>query len=217
MSCKTRIIISVTGLAVCVFLAVIFTLRDARGHAEDIPAETTVVTEASPEASTEPVETVNIIPEPTEPIHIEATEGPSEAPSAPVSEETIPEVDPYELEMLAIVIYQEAGGNKSCDDCRRRVADVVLNRVAHPKYPDTIEKVLTQKSQYGKLHWTGIKWPKRAQNKYEQDAVARAYRIAEEVLRGEHSDLYGEGYVYQAEFEQGKSGFWHCGHYFGKR
>lgn len=206
MSEKTRIIISVTLLAVCVFLAVIFTIRDARGHAE-----------ATSEPSTAPVATVNIIPETTEPIHIEATEEPSEALSASVSEETISEVDPYELEMLAIVIYQEAGGNKSCDDCRRRVADVVLNRVAHPKYPDTIEKVLTQKSQYGRFHWTGIKWPKRAQNKYEQDAVARAYRIAEEVLRGEHSDLYGEGYVYQAEFKQGKSGFWHCGHYFGKR
>jgi hypothetical protein len=216
MTNKTRIIISVTLLAVCAFLALIFTIRDDRGHAENMPVfETTaVVTEA---AMTEPVEPADIIPEPTETIHIEATEEPSEAPSAPVSEETISEVDPYELELLAIVIYQEAGGNKSCDLCRRRVADVVLNRVAHPKYPDTIEKVLLQKSQYGRLHWTGIKWPKRAQNKYEQEAVARAYRIAEEVLRGEHSDLYGEGYVYQAEFKQGKSGFWHCGHYWGKR
>lgn len=210
---KHRVIFCVALVFVALLVALVATLLDDRGHAEVICTldEPTTVTEPSTPSETD------IIPEPTETIHIEASEEPSEALSASVSEETIPEVDPYELEMLAIVIYQEAGGNKSCDDCRRRVADVVLNRVAHSKYPDTIEKVLTQKSQYGRLHWTGIKWPKRAQNKYEQDAVARAYRIAEEVLRGEHSDLYGEGYVYQAEFKQGKSGFWHCGHYFGKR
>lgn len=147
--------------------------------------------------------TINILPEPTETIPVEETE-------------PEPTIDPDTLEMLAIVIYQEAGGNRSCDLCRRRVADVVLNRVADPRFPDTIEEVLTQKKQYGRLHWTGIKWPERAKYDTEQEAVARAYRIAEEVLLGDHSDLYGEGYIWQAEFKQGRDKIYHCGHWFGR-
>lgn len=150
-------------------------------------------------------------------------------PSVPDQEENIPdeeaepepvepviEIDPYELEMLACVIYQEAGGSSHCDDCRRRVADVVLNRVEHPDFPDTMYEVLTAKSQYGRFYWTGIVWPERAKYDVEKDAVARAYRIAEEVLMGQHSSLYGQGYIWQAEFVQGSSGFWCCGHYFGR-
>lgn len=139
-----------------------------------------------------------------------------EAPSDPVIEEIIPTIDPEELEMLACVIYQEAGGNGSCDDCRRYVADVVLNRVNHPKFPNTIYKVLTAQNQYGLFYYTGIKWPERAKYDTEKEAVARAYRIAEEVLSGQHSKLYGQGYIWQAEFIQGTDGFWCCGHFYGR-
>lgn len=121
-----------------------------------------------------------------------------------------------DLDLLACVIYQEAGGNRSCDDCRRRVADVVLNRVADPRFPNTIREVLSARNQYGKFYYTGIVWPSRAKNPGEQAAVARAYRIAEEVLNGQHSDLYGNGYVWQAGFRQGTSQVHCCGTYFGK-
>lgn len=116
----------------------------------------------------------------------------------------IVEIDPQELEMLAAVIYQEAGSNECCDECRRMVADVVLNRMADDRFPDTILEVLTQERQYGRYHWTGVVWPERASLESEASAVERAYRIAEEVLRGEHSDLYGQGYIWQAEFIQGE-------------
>lgn len=121
-----------------------------------------------------------------------------------------------ETEMLACVIYQEVGGNAHCDECRRRVADVVLNRVADDRFPNSIEKVLTAKNQYGRFHYTGIKWASRHTNPGEKKAVERAWRIAEEVMAGKHSDLYGKGYVWQAGFKQGTSGFWCCGHYFAK-
>ena len=127
-----------------------------------------------------------------------------------------PAVDEYELELLAIVIFQEAGSDAHCDECRRRVADVVLNRVAHDSFPNTIYDVLTQPAQYGRLAWTGIKWPDRAQYDCEAHAVERAYRIAEEVLKGNHSELYGQGYIWQAEFVQGKDNIYCCGHYFGR-
>lgn len=134
----------------------------------------------------------------------------------PVEEEI--EVDPEELELLACVIYQEAGADYCCDDCRRRVADVVLNRVEDDRFPDNIQDVLTQKRQYGRYYWTGVVWPERAKNDCEKHAVERAYRIAEEVLKGEHSELYGEGYIWQAEFKQGTGVVYcdQCKIYFGK-
>ena len=140
-----------------------------------------------------------------------------EAPAEEEVDEEI-EVDPEELELLACVIYQEAGADYCCDDCRRRVADVVLNRVEDDRFPDNIQDVLTQKRQYGRYYWTGVVWPERAQNDCEKHAVERAYRIAEEVLKGEHSELYGEGYIWQAEFKQG-TGIVYCDQckiYFGK-
>ena len=148
------------------------------------------------------------ISEPT----VEATEPVTEpvwtAPEAPSEDD--------KLGLLACIIYQEAGGDAACDDCRRRVADVVLNRMAHSSFPYTIHGVLTQYAQYGRMHWTGVVWPERAKNPSEAAAVERAYRIAEEVLSGHHSELFGKGYIYQAEFIQGQDNIYCCGHYFGR-
>lgn len=191
----------------------------------EAPKETEPVTEPSKETEPKPTET----PKETEPV----TEPPKETPTEP-PKETEPATEPKptepdkkkeestkknnmsDLEMLACVIYQEAGSDSICDDCRRRVADVVLNRVADSRFPNSIYKVLTAKNQYGKFCKTGIVWPKCAKYAGEKHAVERAYRIAEEVLNGQHSDLYGKGYVWQAQFKQGTSGFWCCGTYFGK-
>lgn len=121
-----------------------------------------------------------------------------------------------EREMLALIIYQEAGGDACCDECRYRVADVVLNRVASDRFPNSIYEVLTQYGQYGRLSWTGLVWPERASYECEAHAVERAYRIAEDVLNGNHSELYGEGYIWQSEFIQSRDNIYHCGHYFGR-
>lgn len=156
----------------------------------------------------EEVEVKEVAEEPAEEIVVAVEE--------PVEEEI--EVNPEDLEMLACVIYQEAGADYCCDDCRRRVADVVLNRVEDDRFPDNIQDVLTQKRQYGRYYWTGVVWPERAKNDCEKHAVERAYRIAEEVLKGEHSELYGEGYIWQAEFKQGTGVVYcdQCKIYFGK-
>lgn len=125
------------------------------------------------------------------------------------------EPDPAEVEMLACAIYNEAGGDACSDLCRYYVGDVILNRVADPRFPDTIEAVLTAPKQYGRFSKTGIVWPSRAKNPDEAHAVQRAYDTAYDLLSGNHSELYGAGYVWQAEFSQG-SGFWLDGLYFGK-
>lgn len=161
------------------------------------------ITNAKPDILLEPIQ-------PIEPIEIEIPE----ATEATVVEE--PEIDPVAKELLACVIYQEAGGDLQCDECRRRVADVVLNRVESEFFPDTINEVLTQQYQYGLYYYTGVIWPERAYSPYEAEAVARAYRIAEEVLSGKHSELYGRDYVWQAEFSQGINTIYCCGIYFGQ-
>ena len=124
--------------------------------------------------------------------------------------------DKGDWERLAIVIYQEAGSDWISDETRRMVADVVLNRVADERFPDTIEGVLTQPWQYGRFCETGIVWPESAQYECNAHAVERARRIAEEVLCGQHSEIYGQGYIWQAEFSQGSEGFWQDGVYFGR-
>ena len=162
------------------------------------------------ELPTEPTE-----PEPTEPTEPEPTEVTEPESTEPTVDESIIYEDyEYTLELLACVIYQEAGGDAVCDDCRYRVADVVLNRVADPRFPDNIYDVLTARSQYGSFHWTGVVWPDRARYNCELHAVERAYDVAADILNGNHSELYNQGYVWQAEFVQGSDVIYCCGHYF---
>ena len=179
--------------------------------------ETDAVIETT-DSETAPVETVPVtsIPE-TEPIiHTEPEETEPEVTEPPETEAPALAINPDDLEMLACVIYQEAGEDYICDECRRRVADVVLNRVADPKFPNTIRGVLTAPGQYGNFSVTGVVWPERASYPGEAHAVCRAYRIAKEILLGKHSDLYGKGYIWQATFIQGKDNVYCCGHYYGR-
>lgn len=121
-----------------------------------------------------------------------------------------------DLEMLALVIYQEAGGDACSDECRQMVGEVALNRVADSRYPDTLYEVLTQKAQYGRLHWTGLVWPERVDNPGEAHAVERAYQCAEALLAGTAERLLPEDVIFQAEFTQGTEtvaamdGFYFC-------
>ena len=133
----------------------------------------------------------------------------------PVIEE--PKYDWRVCEQLAVGIYREGGGDAVCDECRVRIADVMLNRVADERFPDTLKEVLTQKGQYGTMHTDGITFPARAAQPEEFHAVQRAYDIAEEVMLGRHSELYGEGYIYQSEFpDLGHDAIEHCGIYYAK-
>lgn len=117
----------------------------------------------------------------------------------PVIEE--PAYTEEEHEILAIIIYQEAGGDMCSDETRMMVGNVFLNRVDSPLFPDTFEEVATGKWQYGRLYETGIKWPDRASLPQEQAAVQRAYDTAERLLEGER--VLPKNVIWQAEFTQG--------------
>ena len=56
------------------------------------------------------------------------------------------------LEMLAVCVEAEAGNQPLIG--RRMVADVILNRVDDPDWPDTIEGVITQRYQFSS-YWDG--------------------------------------------------------------
>lgn len=117
---------------------------------------------------------------------------------------------------LACVIYQEAGADWVCDTCRYRVADVVLNRVADDRFPDTIRGVLEAYLQYGMFWDTGVCFPEKADEASEQEAVRRAWGVAYDVLGGIHSELYGEGYIWQSEYVQSDDSFCCCGINYGR-
>lgn len=212
-------------LFICFWLAIITgyvmgVCSDVIAMTETTTSETTCATEPGEEYSTTETTqetTLETIPETapeTEDTTPTETTIPEETENIP--EETEPYINPYDVEMLACVIFQEAGWDRSCDDCRRRVADVVLNRVADDRFPNNIHDVLMQKNQYGRYYWTGIVWPDYASDPNEKADVERAYRIAREVLSGQHSDLYGKGYVWQATFKQGTDNIYCCGHYYGR-
>ena len=132
-----------------------------------------------------------------------------------VAEQEEVKVDPDEYEMLACVIFQEAGANYISDETRYMVGDVVLNRMASSQFPNTMYEVLTAPSQYGMYAWTGIVWVPEAA--YAPEAVQRAYDTAWNLLTDtRHSSLYGNGYIWQAEFPQGTDIIHVDGLYFGR-
>ena len=137
-----------------------------------------------------------------------------EATEYAVLQEELPVYTAEDLETLALVIYQEAGGDDCSDETRLMVGTVVLNRVADDRYPDTIADVATEYRQYGRLYWTGLKWPMRADKAEEAHAVKRAYDCAIQLLDGDRA--LPEDVIYQAEFPQGtevvvhRDGFYFC-------
>lgn len=134
------------------------------------------------------------------------------------------EVEAYtedDLYCLAAAVYQEAGGDAYTNETRRMVADVILNRTQMSGFPDTIREVLEDAPngamQYGLFSVTGVQFdPDRLSDEREQEAIMRSWWIAEDVLRGNHSALYGNGYCWQSEHVQGTDGFWREGIYFAK-
>jgi len=163
-------------------------------------------------------QTPAIIPLKAEPAPEPTISNPMEEITPPTEEATEPPTEPEttytaeELEMLALVIYQEAGADWCSDDTRLMVGTVVMNRIADPRFPDTMYDVVTEERAYGELHWTGIVWPARASHQTEAHAVERAYAIAERILLGERS--LPEDVIFQSEYIMGEIVAYSDGMYF---
>lgn len=184
-------------LSMIFVLSGVIMLRNQVDEPQNVPTQTSV--------HIQPTQTVQ---EPIENI-VEPVEEPVEEPVVHVdstSDKTYTDSDKTytdeELEILALIVYQEAGGDRVSDDTRRLVAQVFLNRVNDSRFPDSFYEVATAKRQYGRLYWTGIVWPDRASSQAEAHAVERAYKIAQEVLESDEP-VCPEGVIFQSEFAQG--------------
>lgn len=173
-------------LSLIFILSGIIMLRTQVDVPQDTPEEESVYVQPTP-----------IVHEPVENI-VETVED-SLVDSDPLPDKTYTD---EELDILALIVYQEAGGDGVSDDTRRLVAQVFLNRVNDSRFPDSFYEVATEERQYGRLYWTGIVWPDRASSQAEAHAVERAYTIAQEVLESDEP-ICPEGVIFQAEFVQG--------------
>lgn len=152
---------------------------------------TVTTTEITTEATTE-VTTTEI---PTEYTTTEyKTEAITEAPTTTevvVATGTDASVDDYELWLLAHLINGEAGATWCSDTTRYYVGSVVLNRVNHAEFPDSIESVIYQSGQYS-CTWDG---------NFDLEPSDRCYEIARDLL--ENGSWLPSDVVFQANFSQG--------------
>ena len=100
-----------------------------------------------------------------------------------------------DLFYLAAAVCREAGG--ASEEVQLLVANVVINRVNSPIYPDTIYDVLTDYKQYGVMWKYGVSFPKWA----DEETIDHCYSIARRILSGER--YCPDNVLFQAEFEQG--------------
>ena len=98
-----------------------------------------------------------------------------------------------DLYLLARIIDSAAGSDWLTDEFRMCVGEVVLNRVASPEFPDTIQGVVYQKGQYSVVNTARF-----ATLCPREECVDAALRL----LQGERHMV--PGVVYQADYLQGE-------------
>ncbi len=108
-----------------------------------------------------------------------------------------------ELDLLARVIWCEAGSDWLTDEHQKAVASVVVNRVNDDRFPNTIKEVVYQPGQYGCVY-NGMIY---------QTPNQRAYDNARYIL--ENGVTIPTNVVWQAKSAQGNGLYKYIqGHYF---
>ena len=102
---------------------------------------------------------------------------------------------PDEVYLMAHLIYGEAGDQD--DDCQLAVGAVVLNRVKHGRYPDTIEEVIFDDGQYACTKDGNF------DREPSQQAWKNAYWLLENELSENPIEVIPYNVIYQSQFEQG--------------
>ena len=96
-----------------------------------------------------------------------------------------------ELELLARVIFAEAGSNWCSDKMQQYTGSVVLNRMASPLFPNTMREVVYQRGQYSCARSGNI-------NKTPNE---RAYNCARFLL--ENGSVLPSNVIFQSQHKQG--------------
>lgn len=102
-----------------------------------------------------------------------------------------PSYSEYELDLLARLMTAEMGAYWMPDEAQLYVGSVVLNRVNHESFPNTIYDVIYQAGQYGPVSNGTI------YNSPDERAVKNARFLLE------NGSILPENVVFQAEFVQG--------------
>lgn len=95
------------------------------------------------------------------------------------SDTTTTTITDQEIELIALVTMAEAEGES--EEGKRLVIDTVLNRVDHERFPDTIEEVIYQPSQFSSM-WNG-----RVDRCYVDEAICELVR--EEIENRTNSEV----------------------------
>lgn len=150
------------------------------------PIETVVISRANETIPTRSIE----LTEPTISTEVYTIETTTSTTTAATTE-TTEAINEEDLELLAHLIFAEAGSDWIEDETLYYVGSVVLNRVNSDLFPDTIYEVIYQRGQYA-CTWDG---------NIEKTPTDRCYVIAEDLLR--NGSVLPEEVVFQAEFTQG--------------
>lgn len=111
------------------------------------------------------------------------------APLPPVAEAPAPvaEVDADELDCLAKVVLHEAGNQSRTGQLA--VAQVVMNRVRSPRFPDSVCAVVMQRGQFFNVH---------AYNPRRDARWRTALEVARDALTGESEPVIGQALFFHA-------------------
>lgn len=112
---------------------------------------------------------------------------------APTTTAAAQKTDSTDLDLLAKIIYLEAGG---CTYRHKQlVGCVVINRVNSSKFPNTIEDVVYQKNQY---------YPRGSKYLANAKPDGECYEIAKDLLANGNHSICPSNVLFQAEFVQGE-------------
>ena len=117
--------------------------------------ETTTTAMTTIATTTEMIVWENTVPIETQTYYVEPVE--TEYIATPLSDSNAPITD-YERTLLRNVVAREYGSDWVSIPEKAKVVSVVMNRVNNPKYPNTIEGVLTQPDQFSGYYACDYEW-----------------------------------------------------------
>lgn len=137
---------------------------------------------------------------------VESTVTPTPTPTEVASVSEVIEEPKYteeELDILARIVWCEAGSDWLSDEHQQAIASVVINRKNDSRFPNTIKGVIYQQGQYACV----------SNGMINQTPNQRAYDNAKYVL--ENGITIPDNVVWQAQLRQGRGTYKYIqGHYF---
>lgn len=128
------------------------------------------------------------------------TPKPTKKPRKKKRKRKVGKINNRDICRIAQLISAENGGAED-DDCLVLTGIVAMKRVKSRSFPNTIDKVISQRGQYGT-------YPALL----NENPSERCLEIAEEILRWNLQKDYPNSLVFQSEFPQGRAVYRKIGH-----